>query len=152
MFLWHIWWFSGAIGGIFGFLVTTGHQLVTLEQLFGTRRLWLLCQSSSFITHDVVKIGTLALAHIYVRHQPGGDTLVVFIGDSVVMWQQDGILRAGLERNISQVSNLLPAPTSPLSPPLLGNSCTHTKYKSKHSNNVIKGSLYWKKGKCEFHW
>ena len=57
------------------------------------------------------------------------------------MWQQDGILRAGLERNISQVSNLLPAPTSPLSPPLLGNSCTHTKYKSKHSNNVIKGSL-----------
>ena len=93
----------------------------------------------------MVKIGTLALAlaHIYVRHQPGGDTLVVFIGDSVVMWQQDGILRAGLERNISQVSNLLPAPTSPLSlsPPLLGNSCTHTKYKSKHSNNVIKGSL-----------
>ena len=59
-----------------------------------------------------MKIGTLALAHICVRHQPGGDTLVVFIGDSVVMWQQDGILRAGLERNISQVSNLLPAPTS----------------------------------------
>ena len=62
----------------------------------------------------MVKIGTIALAH--VRHQPGGDTLVVFIGDSVVMWQQDGILRAGLERNISQVSNLLPAPTSRLSP------------------------------------
>ena len=74
VFLWHIWWFSGAIGGIWWQLGTNWWHLNSyLEPT------WSSSSSSSL--------------------------------------SPSGVLRARLE-NISQVSNLLPASTSPHSPTL----------------------------------